>query len=202
MKGLLTKDLRIILLQKNTFFIMIIASLCMINVSLHTMVMCVCYMLCGLAIGTLSYDDFDNGMPYILCLPITKKKYIDEKFLLVFFTTLLGFILAQMIGYIYLFINNNFNIEFFIESLVLLPLIYLIITIQIPIRLKFGQEKSRIINIFSMIIIVVTGTLIIEAFAKIEVLARSIEIIYFILLLIAIFIIYKISIKLISSKQF
>ena len=107
-----------------------------------------------------------------------------------------------MIGYIYLFINNNFNIEFFIESLVLLPLIYLIITIQIPIRLKFGQEKSRIINIFSMIIIVVTGTLIIEAFAKIEVLARSIEIIYFILLLIAIFIIYKISIKIISSKQF
>ena len=141
-------------------------------------------------------------MPYILCLPITKKKYIDEKFLLVFFTTLLGFILAQMIGYIYLFINNNFNIEFFIESLVLLPLIYLIITIQIPIRLKFGQEKSRIINIFSMIIIVVTGTLIIEAFAKIEVLARSIEIIYFILLLIAIFIIYKISIKIIYSKQF
>ena len=53
-----------------------------------------------------------------------------------------------------------------------------------------------------MIIIVVTGTLIIEAFAKIEVLARSIEIIYFILLLIAIFIIYKISIKIISSKQF
>ena len=76
MKGLLTKDLRIILLQKNTFFIMIIASLCMINVSLHTMVMFVCYMLCGLAIGTLSYDDFDNGMPYIVCLPLTKKIYI------------------------------------------------------------------------------------------------------------------------------
>ena len=204
MKGLLVKDFKLMMLQRNFFLLILVIVIGMMAFTDDVVFPLgfLSFVVSLFTLSTISYDDFDNGMPYILCLPITKKKYIDEKFLLVFFTTLLGFILAQMIGYIYLFINNNFNIEFFIESLVLLPLIYLIITIQIPIRLKFGQEKSRIINIFSMIIIVVTGTLIIEAFAKIEVLARSIEIIYFILLLIAIFIIYKISIKIISSKQF
>lgn len=202
MKGLLTKDLRIILLQKNSLFIMLIASLCMISMNLYTMIMFMCYMCCSLAIGTLSYDDFDNGMSYILCLPITKKKYIDEKFLLVLITTIIGYTLAMIIAYIFLFINHNASIDFFFETIILLPLVYLIETIQIPVRIKYGQEKSRIINIVSMIVVVVLGTLIVEGLMSISVFAKFVDIIILLLLLGGIFIIYHVSVKIMNSKQF
>ena len=84
MKGLIRKDLEIIMLQKNFFLIMIGAGLCMSSLALYTMIMFMCYMFGSLVIGTISYDELDNGMPYIMCLPIKHSDYVKEKFLMTF----------------------------------------------------------------------------------------------------------------------
>ena len=33
-----------------------------------------------LAIGTISYDEFDNGYPFLMTLPITRKGYVLAKY--------------------------------------------------------------------------------------------------------------------------
>ena len=34
-----------------------------------------------LSIGTISYDEFDNGYPFLLTLPVTRKSYVMAKYL-------------------------------------------------------------------------------------------------------------------------
>ena len=34
------------------------------------------------AITTISYDEFDNGLAFLMTLPVTRKQYVAEKYLL------------------------------------------------------------------------------------------------------------------------
>lgn len=82
MKGLLIKDFKLMLMQKN-FFIIIIVVACLISISSQDptfMIGFITLILSLFTVSTISYDEFDNGYPFLLTLPFSRKTYVLEKY--------------------------------------------------------------------------------------------------------------------------
>ena len=52
-----------------------------------------------LAIGTISYDSNENGMAFLMCLPISRKDYVKEKFIYTFLMETIGCLVGVIIYY-------------------------------------------------------------------------------------------------------
>ncbi len=148
MKGLLTKDIRLITSRKQTFLIFIVIMLIM-GASMDAVFLSgYGTMLLGIfAIGTLSYDDFDNCMPFLLTLPITKKDYVKEKYLFVEAAVVIGWICSIIISCGIAIIRGQMSplISEPAELYSQLPLFMAIFGAMLPIEIKFGTERSRTI---------------------------------------------------------
>ncbi|MDO4488159.1 MAG: ABC-2 transporter permease [Eubacteriales bacterium] len=97
------------------------------------------------AVGSLSYDDFDNCMPFLLTLPVTRRQYVLGKFLFSASGVALGWVMSIIVSTIVSIIKSE-EILILNSALVvitLLPVFIAIISIWIPIEIKFGIEKSR-----------------------------------------------------------
>ena len=147
MRGLIEKDLRLLLKRKQTFIVIVIVEI-LLGIS-GSGVFAIVYftMLAGImAAGTLSYDEFDNGLGFLFTLPIDRKMYIRENYLLsTMFCAVawaISVVLYAVIGTI-----SGQNIDF----IGMLPGFFLILpgmatfsTIILPLQLKFGSEKGKI----------------------------------------------------------
>lgn len=105
-------------------------------------------MLALTGVSTLSYDDFENGMPFLMSLPVSRKTYVKEKYLICFLSGAVGLILAAVLG-IVIFRMPLIHGE---EPLLFVFPVYFAIAeimtaVMIPTRIKFGPEKSRIVGI-------------------------------------------------------
>ena len=69
----------------------------------------------SLVIGTISYDELDNGMPYIMCLPIKRSDYVKEKFLMTFMMIFGGYILGIIASVIIMIIGEELDILLLLE---------------------------------------------------------------------------------------
>lgn len=111
-------------------------------------------------VSTISYDEYDNGYPFLFTLPITRRQYVNEKYVFVLIMTAISF----LVGII------SVVVQFFLltpkESLTELILMYGVYTItvlilndiMIPLKLRFESEKSRLV-----IPIVFGGAMVIAA---------------------------------------
>ena len=147
MKGLLIKDLRILMRQKTTFLIIVLLGIFLsanggnISFSLGYMMM----VSATLAISTLGYDSFENGMSFLLTLPINKKIYILEKYIL---SILVG-ISSGVLGILLNMAGGLFGAqapwnEFVATAVVSLAAAMLMLAYYIPVYVKYGPEKSRV----------------------------------------------------------
>lgn len=149
MKGLLVKDLRLLLGQKsNILFMVIICVMLMFagnGVAFGTTYMVVLAGILGL--GTVSYDAFENGMAYLLTLPIQRKTYVFEKYLFIFLSGVLAAIVMSGIGLIFVegSMQKDNITELFVSIAAALVIVAVMISFMMPIQLKFGAEKSRIV---------------------------------------------------------
>lgn len=144
MNGLLTKDFLIIKGQKNTMLIVVLTSIIM-AFSFDTSVLVIYATILGsiLSLGTLSYDEFDNGFAYLFTLPVSRKTYVREKYLF----SLGGCIAFMLVGFVLAAILSLFkqtSIDILSSGLSSMFAGIIMISIMIPLRLKYGSEKSRI----------------------------------------------------------
>ena len=202
MKGLIRKDLELVMLQKNFFFIMVGAGLCMSSLALYTMIMFMCYMFGSLLIGTISYDELDNGIPYIMCLPIKRNEYVKEKFLMTFVMIMGGYILGIVASVIIMVIGGKLDILLLLESVILVPLAYLLAVMQIPIRLKYGQEKARLLNIVTMMILMIGSSLLFVSMGGADIQLWMMIAIGVVLIIALIYFLYKLSIVIVEKKEY
>lgn len=85
MKGLFVKDIELMKQQKQ-FFILVVVMEVILNlagsgsVSFATGYFTIVTAI--FAITTISYDEFDNGLAFLMTLPVTRKQYVAEKYLL------------------------------------------------------------------------------------------------------------------------
>lgn len=144
MKGLLTKDFRIIKGQRNTMIIVLITAVIM-SISFDASVLVIYTTILGaiLSIGTLSYDEFDNGFPFLFTLPITRKTYVREKYLF----SIVGCIVSMLAGFVLstiLSLVKGVELDILATGAGALAAGIVMISLMIPLRLKYGSEKSRI----------------------------------------------------------
>ena len=217
MKGLLIKDLRLMKMQKNFFILMIVIGIGLVlagNEISFTLGF-LSFVISLFSISTISYDEFDNGYPFLFTLPISRSLYVKEKYVLSLILGLGSLILATVIcAIITLFKNNIPLFDLLMMALMILPYIILVQAIMIPFQLKFGAERGRIAIIGVLGAIILLGILIFQGlkilkinFAvivkQISVLdIRVLGLILIILAMMILFISLIISIKIMKQKEF
>lgn len=165
MRGLLIKDFKLIKSQMN-FFLMSIVMVVGVAAFGKDSTFVVGYMAFLGALFTLSsisYDEYDNGSAFIFSLPITRKDYVAEKYLFGLLLGGIGECLATLIVIIIGVMKSNpVPMDNVMAAVSKLPLILFLLALMIPLQLKYGGEKSRIVMIFTVGMIVVIGIMILK----------------------------------------
>lgn len=148
MTGLIVKDIRQ-LAQKKKYFLMfgVIALILAFSMDDTFIISYITMIGMILAISTISYDEFDNGLAFLMTLPVTRKQYALEKhlfgFCLIFISCIIGFALHFVSC---LLKGTAFDIKTVIPtSIVFFVIFCVIMSILVPIELHFGIEKSRVV---------------------------------------------------------
>ena len=147
MRGLLEKDIRLLFKRKQIFIVIIIVELFLGMSGSGTFAVLYFTMLAGIiAAGTLSYDEFDNGFGFLFTLPIDRKTYIREKYVLCIAACAVAWCISIVL-YIVSGIAGGQNINFiaqFPEFVMIFPGMSMLATIILPLQLKYGSEKGKI----------------------------------------------------------
>ena len=150
MNGLLEKDILILIKQKK-LFIIYLASALMLSFAMDSTFVVTYFTMIGslLVLTTISYDTFDNGMPFLMSLPVDGKTYAKEKFLfslIGLFVSWAAGVAAQLISI--LLQHKEFDLlDLLSMDVAFVPVFLIIISLMIPINLKYGAEKGRIVLI-------------------------------------------------------
>lgn len=157
MKGFLVKDYRLLLAQRNLLIVLPIGILFMFTNDTPVMgISYSLYVLTFLCTSLLSYDTFDNGMAYLLTLPGGRKTYVTEKYVFIFLNATIAAILLSTIGSL-LELSRGHGItavqETYMGTLMLYALALAFAYVILPLQLKFGPEKSRIVMLILFAII-------------------------------------------------
>lgn len=144
MKGLLLKDIYFAMQQKRLFLIILFMfGVFYLSQGAESAPFVISYtaLMGGMFVLTsISYDEFENSICYLMTLPITRKEYVLEKYIFGM-SCVIGFWLLPAVAYTLL------KIEIAGEILTIAFLSLAVITafelIMIPIQLKFGGEKGR-----------------------------------------------------------
>ncbi len=142
MRGLLIKDYRLLWNQRRTFGIMMLIWMIVVVTNTNP-VFAVSYLIfiCSImAINTISYDQHENGITFLLSLPVSRKQYVREKYLLF----LINLAAAVLFSVLFILIPGN------IEGTVvvyLIGMVVLAISLMMPVSLIFGAEKGRLVII-------------------------------------------------------
>lgn len=165
MKGLLIKDFSLMKGQTRFFIIIVVIAIAIgaFYNNLSFMIGYLPFVISLFTLPTISYDEFDNGNAFLFTLPINRKIYIHEKYCLVFLLGGSSLVLATLLAIIFEITRNIASIpEILITAITILPIMLIIQSVMIPIQLKFGAEKGRIVIIGVSGFLFILGIVIIK----------------------------------------
>jgi hypothetical protein len=147
MLGLLVKDLRIALTRKYALLIKLVIALIMgTSMEEPFIIGYVTMIALMLAVGTIIYDEMDNGYDFMMTMPLTRKTYVREKYLFCLLSALVAWLVGAILTCATYIIRQNASalLEDIPISLVLIPVLFILPAVMIPLQLKLGAERSRI----------------------------------------------------------
>ena len=151
MKGLLVKDFKLMMLQKN-FLLLILAIVIGMMIFTDDVVFplgFLSFVASLFTVSTISYDDFDNGNAFLFTLPITRNNYVIEKYFL-------GLLVATVL-------KDTLPVAELVQSaLIILPILIVVQAIMLPFQLKFGGDKGRIAMIGAFGVLAVISIVIVK----------------------------------------
>lgn len=148
MRGLWKKDLALIGMNRSMLAAVVLVMGLMIFAQNYQFVMFYAALMGGFQmLETITYDTANNGMEYLLTLPVTRKQYAAEKYLfgygfglaLLFFGTVVAIVSALVTG-------NPFDpaeMAFTLECALLL--LGFLLAAFLPIQFKYGSDNGRVI---------------------------------------------------------
>lgn len=165
MKGMLIKDFQLMRNSKNIFVIMIILMFFMLFSNPEQSLFVIAYVsiIMGmLGLSTISYDEFDNGYTFLMTLPITRKMYVKEKYILSLIVGGTGWLVVTAATSIYFIVGNVSVIweEWLMSALSPFIVMFLIQMVMLPVQLKFGGDRGKIVmmGIFGVIFLILLGS--------------------------------------------
>ena len=166
MKGLIVKDLYLNFRNLRTILMYLIICVIMGFSMDGSFIVGYAAMLFGImAVGTISYDELDNGLPFLMSLPVERQSYVTEKFIYSLIMEAVGTLFCVAVYVICsLIMGQPVDIIGSLPFvLAIMAVMTLIISGMIVIELKFGAEKSRM----AMLVIYGVIAVIMLAIAKI-----------------------------------
>lgn len=161
MKGLLIKDLKLIMSQRY-FLIMAIGLGSLLSWTTDDVTFAATYiilLLSMLTLTTLSYDNINGGMLFILSLPVSRKLYVKEKYVFAFLNLVFAAVITLLLCFGIATLKGT-KIEFsdLLSGILGITVgVVIMLGIMIPLELKFGVEKARIALIVTVVAIVVVA---------------------------------------------
>lgn len=218
MKGLFIKDLRLMMMQKRFFIMILLIAISMVAVTgdisfIVGYLTFICPLFC---ISTISYDEFDNGYAFLFTLPIQKKDYVKEKYAFALTLAIGSWLISMIMMMIYQTINSHSFLIYddLLGSFVVLAIFAIIFSILLPLKLKFGAEKSNIAQMIvfgvtfvgAMLFIKLIDILHIDLSPFVTFINQlsfvSISLICLLISLLVIFISYQMSLHIMQKKEF
>lgn len=157
MKGLLIKDYKIILHNKKMFIILLVVQLLALQnydgysflIGYNTMIFVL------LVLNTISMDEYYKSSPFLMTMPVKRKTYVTEKYALMLGFSFLGAMLSTMLC---ILLHREMIQVLLLEGISIYVILALFQLLMLPIQLKFGGEKGRIVLIGLLACITVIAT--------------------------------------------
>lgn len=157
MKGLLIKDYKIILHNKKLFIIMLLVQLLALqNYDGYSFLIgytIMIFVLLGL--NTISMDEYYKSSPFLMTMPVRRKTYVTEKYALMLGFSFLG---AALSTAFVILLHSEMLREILLEGIMIYGIHALLQLLMLPIQLKFGGEKGRIVLIGLLSCVTVIAT--------------------------------------------
>ena len=161
MKSLLIKDWKLLKNQRQFFgsMALILVIFLAVNQSPEFVISYAVMILMLFTLSTIQYDEYENGMSYLLTLPIGRKEYVLEKYVFGLLSAVISGIVMLLLTAVLAKVRGaGFIPDDFLAALVAAFLIAsVMMAYTIPIRMKFGSEKSRIATIGFMMVLFILG---------------------------------------------
>ena len=148
MKGLFIKDIKLLKNQKSFVFIFgaVILIYLFTDITAMSAIGYATFVGTIFVISTISYDEYDNGNAFLFTLPFLRKDYVREKYL---FTLLTGgglWLLSTAASAICDVVRHPDTVvsDYISASLLIASMFFLIISVMLPIQLKYGGNRGMI----------------------------------------------------------
>ena len=166
MKGLLIKDIRLMRSQGAVLLAMLILAALFLGVVSSDVepFFVVAYVTIFLSIfvaSTISYDEYDNGYLFLMTLPVTRKNYVNEKYIFGILISIFAWCVGMAAGTALMIAQGAKTGagEWIGGNLMYICIAWVFMSIMMPLRLRFDSEKARYANIimFALIAAVAYG---------------------------------------------
>lgn len=217
MRGLLLKDVFLLKNQKRFFLIFLFAAAGMLFANLNPafVINYVTIIFAMFTLSTISYDEFDNGYAYLFTLPITRKQYVAEKYVFGFLVGGSVCLVVSAFALIVTFFRTGIvDVGVLTPAFFSLLIMFLFFCAVLPLQLKFGAEKGRIVLVFFIGAIFAIGYVLanvvkdskVDVSAAIEAMTSlnqaSVIGLLFVISVAAVCLSYLLSVKIMQKKQF
>ena len=150
MKGLLVKDLQLMKNQGKGLIAILLVVAVFLGMSGMSPGFVTSYITLVFSIFTatsISYDEFDNCFPNLLVLPVSRKDYVNEKYVFGAISAAAAWITGVLFGSVLRVIQDgNIDImEWGAECISYMAVAVVFLSFMIPLRLKFEGEKGRVV---------------------------------------------------------
>ena len=110
MRGLLMKDLELIKINMKMYLAVFLIGIIYLVAQENGSTFFVAYAIfvsISVSVGTISYDGYHHGMKFLMTLPVTKKQYVQSKYLLSFGFAVLVSVISLLWGMIRIQISGS-----------------------------------------------------------------------------------------------
>lgn len=154
MKGLLCKDFVLLKKQIKIFLVMLLVFVALESfgeLDSSFLMGYLPFIFSTYLISSISYDEFNNGLSFLLVLPVSRKGYVVEKYIFGGCLAVLGCLSALLLTTVFKLkaVGAAGMLPLFLEEAFGMGIIFfgiaIFISIQLPVQLKFGSEKGRMI---------------------------------------------------------
>lgn len=170
MKGMLIKDFRILKYQGKTLFLMLLVVAVLMNLITDVgptfIVGYITIIFSLFTVTTVSYDEFDNCYLFLMTLPVTRKKYVNEKYLFALLSIIFAWCAGIVLGIILMIVQPSGEVDaadWFGTCLGDIFTAWIFVSVMLPLRLKFDAEKARYANLIMIAAVAIAAFLISNA---------------------------------------
>ena len=140
MKGLLMKDFAFVKLQAKSmiFIFLLVVFMLLQSLDFEFVIVYANIIFTMFVVTTINYDYFENGCAFLMTLPISRKMYVSEKYVLAFLAASCGFVVDIVFMLVAHFLKEGyvFGMDNLIFALAYALGSFVFIALMLPIELK------------------------------------------------------------------